>query len=100
MGRGLQRICWNIVIWMPHKIREEEHRRGKECQKHRQAKEILNGIIRMEWQRILRPLSINPQRVVRAKPVQSYQMQDHHTNNHKRQKEMQREEAVQGRIIH
>ena len=85
MGRCLQRICWNIVIWMPHKIREEEHSRCKECQEYGQAKEILDSVVRMEWQRILRPLSINPQWVVRAKPVQSYQMQDHHTDNHKGQ---------------
>ena len=53
------------------------------------AEAVLRGIVRMEGQRILRPLHIDTGRVVRTRQMQCPDMQEHQTCKHERQQIVQ-----------
>ena len=99
MRRCHQRIGRNIVIRMPQRIRHIENEYGIQNHEHEQAKCILDRVIRMERQSILRPLRINTKRIVRSGHVERPNVQHHHGKNYKRQHKVQREKARQRRVI-
>ena len=58
----------------------------------------LIGVVGMEGQRVLRSLSVDPERIVGAEPVQCNEMEQHDTHDQERQQVVQRVEAVQRRV--
>ena len=84
---------------MPEEVRREEHQNREHQKVEGDADTVLGGIVGMERQRVLRPLHVNAERVVRPRDVQSGNVQEDHAGDHERHQIVQREEAVQRGIV-
>ena len=99
MRRRGQGLCRQIILRLAEEIRREEHEKREDRHEDREARAVLHCVIGMEGHRVLRPLRIDTQRVVRPRHMQRNHMQDNHPEDQEREQIMQREEAVQGRVI-
>ena len=97
--RRLQRIGRNEVIRVAQEIRHEADERRPDHKEHADAHAVLDGVVWVERHRVLRRLHVDAQGVVGPHDVQRGDMQEDHAHQHERQKVMQREEAVQRRLI-
>ena len=72
---------------------------AEQDQEHAEAEAVLGGVIRMEGHRVLRRLDLDPGRIARARNVKRPDVEDDHAGDHERQQIMEREEAVEGRLV-
>ena len=85
---------------MTQGFRGEEHEPGEQEQEHQDRERVLDGVVRMEGDRVLLGLHVHADRVVVARNVQRPDVQADDAGDHEGQQEVQGEEAVQGGIVH
>ena len=90
----------DIIVWVTQSVGAEEDKASKDQQEDADRKRILDCVVRMEWKGFfLHILDFNTGWVVVARHMQRPDVQDHDACNDERQEIMQREEAVQCRIV-
>ena len=70
MRRRDKRVCRDVVVRMAEEVRREEDEGREEDQEDPEAERILDRIVRMERDLILRALHVDAERVVRPEAVQ------------------------------
>ena len=99
MRRCNQRIGLNVIICVTQHIGREENEIGKEDKEHGQSEAVFHRVIRVERHRILLAFDRNTDRIIIARHMQCPNMQNDHTQNQEWDEVMQREEAIERRIV-
>ncbi len=97
--RRLQRIGGNVVVGMAEIVRDVEHEPGEQNHEADEGEIVLRGRVWRERHRIAVRLHVDTERVALPDVMQRPDVQDHHADDHKRQQIMQREEALQRRLV-
>ena len=84
---------------MAQEVRDVEDEIGEHQQEHQHAEGVLDGRIGREGKRVGLRLHLDAGRVGLADHMQRPDVQNDHAGNHERQQVVQREEAVQRRIV-
>ena len=98
-ARRHQRVGRDVVVGMAQVVGREEHEAGEDDQEDDDAEAVLHRVVGMERHGVLRTLGVDAERVVRAVDVQRHDMQRHHADDDERQQVVQREEAVERRVV-
>ena len=99
MGGSYGCICLDVIVGMAEEVRNVEGEPDKHHQEDDESERVLDREIGMERERILFRLLLDTGRIVGARNVQRPDVQDNDACDHERQQIMQREEAVQRRVI-
>ncbi|ENN87930.1 hypothetical protein RHSP_49335 [Rhizobium freirei PRF 81] len=99
MGRRLQRVGRDVVVGVTKEVRQVEDEVGEDQQEDGNAKRILQRRVGREGHRIGLQLDLDAGRVRLARHMQRPDVQDHDTGDHEGQQVVQREEAVERRIV-
>jgi len=99
MGRGNHRISWRVVIRVTQRVRHKEDEQSEHRHKHNQTKTVFHGVVRVKRKGVLFGFRFNSAWVIRTSNVQCPDVQEHNTDNHKRQQEVKCEEAVKRWVI-
>jgi hypothetical protein len=99
-ARRHQRVGRDVVVGMAHEVRLVEDEIGEHDQEHDHAEHVLDRRVGRERHGVLgNVLDLDAGRVVLADDMQRPDVQDHHAEDHERQQVVQREEAVQRRVV-
>ena len=98
MGRGRQRVCRDVVVWLTEEIGGVEHETQINQEENAETEEILGRVIGMEGDGVLRPSGVDTQRIVGLHRVQGYQMEKHHGEDKEGEQVMEGVETGQCRV--
>ena len=100
MGGRHQRVRVDVIIRMAEIVRHVEDPPREEGQEHDHGETVLDGRVGREGQGVqLEVLDLDAGRVVLAADMQRPDMQHHDARDHEGQQVMQREEAVERRVV-
>jgi hypothetical protein len=99
VGRSRERVRRDVIVRVAEIIGRVEGQDREDDQENPDPEAVLRGVIRMEGQSVLRPLDVDPGRVGRPRNVKRPDVEDDHSGDHERQQIVEREEAVQRRLV-
>ncbi len=97
--RRLQRVGLDVVVRMAEIVRHVEDEIGEDREEHDHRERVLDGRVGRERHRVGLRLHLDAGRVGLAGHMQRPDVQDDDAGDHERQQVVQREEAVERRIV-
>ena len=100
VGGSYQRIGFNVVVGMSEQVGMEEDKVGEQQQKHHDDETVFDRVVGMEGNSFLVDFfNVGAGWIAVAGNMQRPDMQQHDPHNHEGQEIMEREEAVEGRVL-
>ena len=97
--RRHQRVGRDRVVGFAQRLGQIEHEDREHDREQRDREGVLHRVVGVERQGVGRALHVDAGRIVVARHVQRPDVQGDHGRDHERQQIVQREEAVQRRLI-